>query len=104
MGGSFGHIDGAFGGIIDSICPIIYSEYDGVVYEDNAPTSEIFDTIKTKPCQDKNIFKWMYDQLHDSYPYSLGGNNCITYSKAMMNVIRHKLNNGDFDENCECEE
>ncbi|MCU7812745.1 MAG: hypothetical protein KZQ77_16180, partial [Candidatus Thiodiazotropha sp. (ex Notomyrtea botanica)] len=104
FGVSFGHTDGAGGGLLDYVCPGCYGSYDGVIYEDGDPTAEILDRIETKPCQDKNILKWLQSQIGNSYSYSLNGYNCRTYSVVMMMLIRQKLQNGEFNEGCKCQD
>ncbi|MES9834065.1 MAG: RHS repeat-associated core domain-containing protein [Candidatus Thiodiazotropha sp. DIVDIV] len=103
FGVSFGHSRGAVGGVVDYVCPSCYGDYDGVIYEDGDPATDVLDSIDTKPCQDKNIFKWLYSQIGKSYSYTINGYNCRAYSTVMMMLIRQKLNNGDFDDGCECE-
>ncbi len=103
-GQSFGHTDGALGGIKDLFDPnsTEWGVNDGIVYEDGDPTKDIIKRLKTKPCQDQNIIEWLQQHIGDRTPYTLGNRNCRLYSRYIYEMIKNKLKNGDFDEGCNC--
>jgi hypothetical protein len=69
----------------------------GLVYPDiTDPTTEVQETLKTTPAQDKKIQEWLREQLGNTGPYDPVGNSCRNYSKRTFDIIKKNLADGNF--------